>query len=364
MRNKNLKAVILIAASILGLYFYFAGCDDCPNCPEQPADTQEHYKMFVLARNLEAQEGVLLVMDIPADTIIDSVTIAGASQLLDITPDNQKIITTDSGYRVVYNTSDLTYDRTLDWIGRFYFDRSRNIGLIDTGDELLKFDPTDFQVLDSITGPFGYGQIDTTNAIIYLSRLDVVGLVYRIDYLTMSIVDSILIRDSVGNPIMIFEMLPVPEYDRFYFRGKIGITYYSFIYDLKNNQVVSAIRHSTQYGTFLKGVDGHTVYMSDPGNEFFDLPGSHNIWAYSLPYDSVIGFYSTLITDALGTRYLTIQDMLLTPDGMYMYAGCGGWFGGVAGLLRYDLSTGLATSVFSGFYPLLPVAIELGEKIE
>jgi len=372
---KQFKSLFIL---LLGTILLLTGscCEDCPVCPENPPEAQQHYKMYVGARDVEAQKGLLLVMDIPADTVIDSVTVTMEKQqppaeaastfwmLFALTPDNSRLlIQGGSNTTVVFKTNDLSYDTTLDYCGDYHFDRIRSIGLVNTINGLFKFNPDDFQLTDSLSRQFAFCQLDTANAVIYLIGLwgEDVSTVYRVDYLTMTLIDSLLIRDSLGSLIMIYEMLPIADYDRLYFFGKIVGMSFSFIYDLQNKRIISSVPHSTAFGNFLGTADGQTVYMSDPGNLFFDIYGSNNIWLYSVPDDSVVGFYSTLVSDALGTRHLDIQDMILTPDGRYLYGGCSF----EPGLIKYDLSTGLGISLLSKLYPpLLPSAIEIGEKIK
>jgi len=373
---KQLRTFTILTAAILLLCSNC--CDDCPTCPDESDDKQQHYKMYVSAWDNDAGRAMLLSIDIPADTIIDSVTLTAEQHklaadaastfysLFTLTPDNKRILVSGNlilKTTLVFNTSDLSYDTTLDFYGEFHFDRIRNIGLVNMIDGLFKFSPDNFQFTDSLSKQFAYSQLDTANGIIYLTG-PLVGedfsTVYRVDYLTMSLIDSVLIRDYLGNMIVIYEMLPIPEYGRLYFYGSVGGPSYSFIYDLQNERMVSSTLHTTPFGNFVRSANGQTVYMSDPGNEFLDIRGSYLIWIYSVPDDQVTGAYSTLTSDTLGTRFLDIQDMLLTPDGRYLYGGCGL----KSGLLRYDLETGASSNVFSKFYPLLPGAIAVGEKMK
>ncbi len=331
--------------------FLAASCDDCPTCPEQTTEIEKHYKVYVAVTDGIEHGSWLYVLDIPADTIIDSAALSIGAMYIRVTPSGQKLYVLNIGgpNTVVYNSSDLSVDTTLDLAGDLFFDASRNLGILVDADGVHLFEPDDFAFRGHLPFQCNYAFecIDTINGLLYGSQYD--SIVYVIDYVNLELVDSLIIgRKAVSS------MLVVPEYDRLYF-----LSGGAFIYDLAEREITLGLSQSQPYGSFARSSDGRYVYKCDPGRLFSGQYGSNLIWVYSVPDDSVIGYYSTLVNDSQGYHYIDVANMALTPDDKNLLA-----TGSMdLALLRYDLNTGLATNVFAPFWPKVPLFFTIGEEI-
>ncbi|MCK4631899.1 MAG: hypothetical protein KAT79_01445, partial [candidate division Zixibacteria bacterium] len=323
---KHLSIVISVAVVVC---LVACGCDDCPTCPEVPTETEKHYKVYVVVTD-GIEHGVwLYTLDIPADTIIDSVSLNTNPIQIHATPSGEKLYMPNIGpyHTVVYNTSDLSVDTTLDVIGDLFFDASRNLGILVDGYGVHVFDPDSYEFTGHVQFACNYAFecIDTINGLVYGSEYD--SVIHIIDYVNLEVADSLVIGG-----VAVSSMLVVPEYDRLYF-----LSGGAFIYDLIAREVIQVLPQTQPYGNFARSNDGKFVYKCDPGRLFSGQYGSNLIWVYSVPDDAVISYYSTIV----GGTSVDVAAMAITPDGNNLLA-----TGSMdLALLRYDLNTGLATNV-------------------
>jgi len=329
---------------LLGGAVLLAGscCDECPICPT----AENHYNLFAVGYG-----ALLMSIDVPADTLIDSVSLGFAPLMLTTNSNYSKLLLPTEAETPVYDANSLQLDTILDLYGDFHFDRRHNIGLVLTPhpvpSELVKINGTTFEELGRmVIPPLNRGQIDTVNGIFYSTVYDEgrMHILYRIDYLNMSIVDSMLLQDSLGGSVVnVGNLLPIPEYNRLYFYA--GAT--AFIYDLEQQQIlkrISVFSRPVSSAQFALSRDRQKVYVSDPGDIFTGFPGSGPIQIVDVAADSVVDSLSIQVGPPYcQTMIVPVNQMRIMPDGKYLYAWCEG---GTCPLLRYDLSKGVIVNAF------------------
>jgi len=356
-----MRTVMIALLSLAATMLLCGCCDDCPTKPDDPPEVEEHYRVYVSAIDINTHVHSINVIDMPADTLIDSVTLTHGAESFQLAPDNRKVLFRNmSGLNtLIYDALTLTPVDTFGIMGPFFIDRQRNIILVDSVDWLFKVDPQSFEITDRMSLPTGlsYAHIHGSSNTLYMSNRT--STLYLVDYLTMQVRDSLVVTDLGGYGISVWNFVPVPEYSRLFFYGTENGVTYAYIYDTDSNKVVSRLPHTTAFGSFARTLDGSTVYKCDPGRTFMEEHGSYLIWVYDVPSDQVAGLYTTWIGDTLGYRRIDVAELCLTPNERYLLATATMELA----LLRYDLSTGLATSAFSFMYPKMPLHVEVGERI-
>ncbi len=327
----QLKIPVIVVVAML---LFATGCGDDNNLTDSEKDlSQASYKLYAVTYG-----GVLSVIDIPADTLVDEVSLGFGPGQVTINSNFSKLVFPTSPVAVcrVFNIATLQPDTMLTWPAKFvHFDRRRGLGLAVTDDCLIKFDGATFAELSRMDiPPLHRGQLDTINGV-YYSSVDDAGradIVYRIDYLDMSVLDSIQLRDTSGNGFnWVGDLLPIPQHERLYFYGDGGIN----IYDLDQEQTIRQFRSGNSVGgQFVLSSDREKVYASEPGN-----PNTGN----PMPGPTLIfGAAADSIVDSLPRPGTPLTQMRLTPDGKYLY----GWHEvGVLFLHRYDLGSGQLTTL-------------------
>lgn len=356
-----MRTVMIALLSLAATMLLCGCCDDCPTKPDNPPEVEEHYRVYVSAIDINTHVHSINVIDMPADTLIDSVTLTHGAESFQLAPDNRKVLFRNmSGLNtLIYDALTLTPVDTFGIMGPFFIDRQRKIILVDSVDWLLKLDANTFQIETRLQLPLPYrfGCIHEESGILYVSTLT--PAIYLIDYLSMTLIDSIIVQDTSASAINVWRLVPVPEHDRIYFYGTENGVTYAYVYDTDSDKVVSRLPHTTAFGSFVRTSDGNVVYKCDPGRTFTGTHGSYLIWIYDVPTDEIAGLYTTWIGDTLGYRRIDVAELCLTPNERYLLATATMELA----LLRYDLSTGLATSAFSFMYPKMPLHVEVGERI-
>ena len=147
-----------LSALLILLLPLLIGCDEDCNKPFDGGNQEQHYRMYLA----EGSPVNVLVLDFPADTLIDSLSLSFSTDELALSPNKSKIFLSNL---VDFTTSvidayTLEMDTTLPWHGYYHFDVQRNIGLIVQESSLVK--------IDGIT----FGQLGTFNLSIQRGDLD------------------------------------------------------------------------------------------------------------------------------------------------------------------------------------------------
>lgn len=353
---------VSIPALLIAVTLLLCGCDDeLSTNPNASSNTEEHYRVYVSAIDANTQAHSLHVMDMPADSLLDSVTLSHSAEFFQLTPDNQKIMIRDLGSRrtLIYDTQTLSVVDTFGIMGPFFIDRQRGIILIDSVDWLFQVDPQTFEVVATMQLPtaFGYGYVHEQSNILYIS--DRTSKLYLIDYVGMQVTDSIVVRDNDGDEVPVWNFMPIPEFKRVYFSGEGGSGVHVYSYDSTDDVILLRSLNAPGNIAFARTDDGRSVFESDPGRVFTGEHGSYNIWSYDVPSNAPSRVFPTAISDTNGDRRIDVGRLLITPDQKCLLA-----TGTIElALLRYDLTSGSSTSTFSFMYPLLPLHAEIGGLI-
>lgn len=337
------------------------GCEKDEEGPAAPPPVQSdnHYRLYSLTSGFFARG--IAMHDIPADTLLRQLEIPGPYAVLALTPSNAHLLVSAPGFdsTLLVDADSLKIRDTLLFGGRYLVDRTRAVTLLIGSSALFRINTTSFSRGDSINLSLRYAQIDTSSGQLYG-----VGnpprnpsVIYRIDYLTMSLVDSITARDPDDSLITVTDLLPLSNLNRLYFYGLVGTQASAFIWDLQAGVVVSSVGHDYPIGSFTRLIGNQTVLKADPGP--LTTPGSGKLWIYSIAGDAITGSYSTVVSDNGTVLTINATNVLQTPDGAYLYIA-----GGTPGrVLRLPLATGSVTNVFDPLSSFFPPEIVLGPLI-
>ena len=335
--------------------------DDCPTCPAP--DTEEHYRLYVAAT------GRLLMVDVPADTIIDSVTLNSNPMMMTLNSDYSKVIMPmwNDEKTYVYDAFSLELDTTLDYWGDFHFDRQRNIGLfISAVGGLIQLDGATLEETGALPDLWmNVGQIDTANGVFYSTPMESgrKDLLYRIDYITMTVIDSVRLIDMYGNPLVPTRLLPLSGNDRLYMTVFPSTV---FIYDLSGDSALYWA--STGVARFprcdlLYDHLRERVYFGEPGQEFMDISPAEGLFVFDVTGDSLEMMFPTRVAVSGTTLDAPILYLRMTPDQRYLYAAPEWNYP----ILRYDLDKGIYDNTLhwdlDPVYPFYPYGIEIGANL-
>lgn len=319
IKGSNMRIFIILG--LLALILVGCDDDDCPVCPEPQLETE--YIGFMSAYDTVNDKSILLTIDVNNDSIIDSSEISIFYRNYQFTPDKQKLfaLQTDDQSRSFLNVYD-PYTKQVD--DSIYFpdnvygiiiDKIRNKAIFPGQFTNYIFDIGNFTVEDSFNVDFYWETFDTSNGIFYLTFDDKPSnLVFKYDYISKTMIDSIFVTDSLGNGVIIYDMLPVSEVDRLYVIGRFGSYSIFAIVDAGTGIIVSASVLVSPFGVINRC--GNYVYSTDPGREFFGESGSFIITITDIYNDQLVGWLSTKTNNVqVDAAYLRFS-----PDGRYMYA--------------------------------------------
>ena len=280
--TKTFSYVLISLLFLIGGYF-LSCCDDCPTCQTDEDTPVQPCRLYAF----DSMNQFIMSMDVPADTIIDSIRVDYYGAEIFVTPDGTKLLVMrydhENGHKMeIYNTTDLSYLQSYDLYGPYYFDGTDNYGICMGGDGIYFIDPNSLIIQDSALHlpTSGYSEyLDTVNNVLYVKggvTQDNIGLVYRVDCETRSLRDSILLFDVTGSVTAIaYNWLT----DDLYILSKIRTNLaYFYQYDLALDSVVSRFVLSEASGSIAVSPDGREVYLTDGGHGMFGYIPSRPIW--------------------------------------------------------------------------------------
>ncbi len=319
MKQKYYIMAIIIAILSICL---FQSCDkDCPVCPEEPGEPG-NYRLYVF----DSYNQLIMSIDTPADTIVDSTRIDYYGAYIFVTPDSKRLLVMrfdhDNGHKMeVYNTSDLSHIETLEQYGFYYFNGGDNYGIWNNFKKVFFINPADLTPFDSIdfnlpSGEgLGLGYLDTTSNQYFVatSKLpDDKQIIYQVDCHSRSVKDSVIIPGSGIGPL---------AYNGFtndlYFLANTMAGGLFYQYDLNGDSVISTtfISHST--GSIAVSPDGRQIYMTDGGHGMLGIEPLYPIWVFDAithqPTHWIAPYDSSGWVDAL------FGQIILTPDNRRAY---------------------------------------------
>jgi len=337
MRQRLLITTALIG--IFGLFIYLSCCDDCPTCPTDPVDELGNYRLYAIHGSYQ----FLMSVDIPADTIIDSIRVDYYPSEIFVTPDGSKLIVM-GGPTYVYNTVDLSPIEMPVNAGLYYFDGSDNYGVMVNSINIYFIDPVNLMAYDSLEHPDGFpylntGQcfLDTVNDRFFESNFrleDTTNAVYIFDCLTHTLIDSIIFTPHLGDFVNIaYNWLT----NDLYIISSYGSLYSLFYqYDLDADSMISQLPTILRrpYGSIAISPDGTRVYMTDSGHGMFGEFPIHPIWVIDAFTHQPISWIPNY--DSTGIILPFFGQIILTPDNRWAYIGSNSSSGGGVPIVVVD----------------------------
>jgi hypothetical protein len=298
-------------------------CDeDCPVCPKEPEPAPEgNYRLYTY----DSYKNILFSFDIPADTIVDSVTPDyGRIEIpfdLDITPDGNRLLLSDyyAANTKILRASNLTVEQTIQRIGQYIFDPKGNY-LLCSAAGLTFLDPVTFAPLDSL--PLGIRQdfLDTVNNWFFGADRDSMWF-YRVDCLSHSLIDTIKIRLPGGGTVGIHEFAYNWLTNDLYFHAKtIGAAYF-LQYSLDSDSLVSSTWIRGPFGGVAISPDGKSVYMVDGGNAGWGIIPDGYVWIFDAITREVRDLIAPYVYPDGLLRGAAFGSIVPTPDSRRLYIG-------------------------------------------
>jgi len=335
-----MRQKLIILASLIGIcgfFIYLSCCDDCPTCPADPVAELGNYRLYAA----DGLNQFLMSVDVPADTIVDSIRLDYYPSEVFVTPDGSKLIVM-GGPTHVYNTADLSLIEIPVKAGLYYFDGSDNYGVMVAG-KLYFIDPINLMPYDSLVHPgnidFYLGQsfLDTVTDRFFESIYrpeDTTNAVYIFDCQTRTLIDSIVFQPHLGDFVNIaYNWLT----NDLYIISSYG-SYYSLFYqyDLDTDSMISQLPTILRrpYGSIAISPDGTRVYMTDSGHGMFGEHPIHPIWVIDALTHQPISWIPPY--DSTGIIRYYFGQIILTPDNRWAYIGSNSSSGGGVPIVVVD----------------------------
>jgi hypothetical protein len=318
MRKRFIDLAVLILLAVSAC-LYQSCCKDCPIAP-QPLEWG-NYRLYAHDMYLN----LLVSIDTPADTLVDSVRLNYDCHRIFITPDGERILAPrndgpDNKSTEIYRASDLSHIETINLYGDYYFDKTDNIGINYSKDSSVYFiDPESLTPIDSISGLPNLGDfyLDTTSNLLY-SPVDLDNWVYIIDCNNRILTDSINIGGFVYSPV--YSRLTNEIYflsDYHLLDAMPGL----YCYEIDNDTIRKIANTYGRYGSISLSPDGTILYMTDGGDVTGGYVPRGNIWVYNVynrQVDEIISPVPFLETPAVPPIF---GQILITPDNSRAYIG-------------------------------------------
>jgi hypothetical protein len=315
-----------------GLGLFLCCCDDCPTCPKEPGPPPfGHYRLYAISG--WNPNGLLMSIDVPADTIVDSVRVTHNADFICVTPDGENLLVRgpDGIYR--YSTRDLSYLGWLDRFGYYYFDGGDGYGIFTDGSFIHFIDPATLLPTDSLNIGVDLGYLDTV-ANQFFAGARTGATIYQVDCNTRTLVDSFVPPFAGGVTALAYNRLT----DELYYLIFVS-SYYSYFvqYDCDGDSVISKtyVTHAT--GDVAVSPDCKRVYMTDGGNGMLFVVPPGNIWVFDGITDKVVDWIAPFSAETRKWLEPYFGEFLITPDNRRAYVGAARSSGGPLTLPVVDL---------------------------
>lgn len=226
-------------------------------------------------------------MDVPADTIIDSIRVDYYGAEIFVTPDGTRLLVMrydhENGHRMeIYNTTDLSYLQSYDLYGEYFFDGTDNYGVCMSSDSICFIDPNSLVIQGSAHHmPYpGYAAfLDTVTNTFFVKfhrDSDTASVIYWYDCNTEAFVDSLAFPLTRGSVTAIaYNWLT----DDLYMTSKMktGLAFF-YQYDFALDSIISRFVLSEASGSIAVTPNGREIYMTDGGHGMFGYIPPRPIW--------------------------------------------------------------------------------------
>jgi DNA-binding beta-propeller fold protein YncE len=293
-------------------------CDeDCPVCPKEPEPPPEgNYRLY----GYDSFRNVFFAFDIPADTIVDSVSLGFNPADLDVAPEGSRIFLPDyiNGDTKVLNAADLSQKQIIPRIGQFSFDPKGNYLICSFGGYTVFLDPVSYMPVDSVALSIRGSFLDTLNNWYFGLDLDSMWF-YRVDCLTYSIIDTIKIRLPGGMTVGIYEFAYNWLTNDLYFHAKTIDEAYFMQYSMDSDSLIASMRIWGPFGGVAISPDGRTVYMTDGGNGIHGIIPPGFLWIIDAKTHQVRDLIAPFIHSGSLIARPTYGGIAVPPDGRRVY---------------------------------------------
>ena len=255
--KQNISKFLFLLTAVLAVTVLNCG-DDCPVCPgDNPPEVGQHYLItYSTAMRL------LVSIDIPADTVID--TLSFDFDCLDgyLHPDNDKVMLLNitEGVMEIFSIPKLEYLGSSDQYGFYFFDIGDSYGLwYSTGDSTLyKIDNSTLLPVDTLDSIMIHSEayLDTLNDVFYAGKYEDSGI-FVIDCNEMSILDTL------STLMRAYKVLCNQKYNELYYIG-IGGSFNRL--DLTTRENTRETYLYTHFGSMAMSPDGEHVLVTHGGD--------------------------------------------------------------------------------------------------
>ncbi|SYZ71983.1 exported hypothetical protein [Candidatus Zixiibacteriota bacterium] len=331
---KMLTGAMIVVASMVLLFSCERHCVDCPKEPEPPPSGK--YRLY--AFNAMSANGLLMSIDIPADTIVDSVRLDYSGNFIFVTPDGERLLVThyNNDYTnaiEIYRTRDLAHMGTSNQYGFYYFDGTDNYGILVDG--IIQFiDPLTLSPVDTIFKSVRWdGYLDTVSNE-FFAIADSAMTIYRIDCSDRMVTDSF--SNLYGRNIMKLAYNRLTN-DIYYFT-KISFDLALFVqYSCDFDSVMSVTSLYGSTGAIAISPNCKKVYVTDGGMGMLGVIPPGQIWVF----DALTHNVEAWIPDYNGATGKSILPLfgqfIITPDDDRAYIGEAEGAGGASAIPVVDL---------------------------
>ena len=309
MRNKNLKAVILIAGGILGLCLYFAGCCNKPLEPRPVKDYPVYFIDFI------HNDGNWYFAYHPTTNQLDSFWLPYASAPV-ISADGKKMYVSDRDHTmiaVVDLDSHVVIEQLPYKTAIAVSPDNQLIAVQEEGIHILK--TSDYSEVFRDTS-LGGGVFSSNSQRFYGLPMD--GGILRID-----LSDSLFSATRFQLPFgAIRDIEPSKDETKlFLYLHRYGFNHYFAVYDIASDSLIFTEYLWPGFGELEVTPDGRYVFYTNPGTMQGPTPGPPWITVYDVWQNQAFKQISTAgILDEPYQYGMPLGEICITPDGRWLVA--------------------------------------------
>ena len=336
MRHKLLITTALIG--IFGLFIYLSCCDDCPTCPgniePQPLG---NYRCYIC----DAYSNIIVSIDTPADTVVDSIHTDYMPYDFFVTPDGDKLLVSNFEMQstTILSTADLSNIGSLDMYGEYYFDGGDNYCLCNSllDDKIYFIDPITFVPYDSIPRLTRFGCLDTVDNVFFGRKLAVdsngnsveQNVIFKIDCDSRELADSfVVMTEDTQMPVLVHRLVYNGKTKDLFFHGYENVDLsYLYRYNVTTRSLDRMIETRGGYGDVAISIDRKELYVSDPGVPVFGIAPLEYLMIFDSESGEMVSTVSALVYPELEHTYTGRGIICPTPDGRRLYVGAESYTG-------------------------------------
>jgi DNA-binding beta-propeller fold protein YncE len=278
-----------------------------------------NFRLYIL----DPSNNILLSLDCPTDTMVDSVSLSYAADGVSFSPATNQLLVNNynSNTTELYDASGLSHIGSLDGTGEYYFDAGDNYALkVSYADAKVYFiDPLNYQEIDSISITTYAGFLDTVGNTFWFDNPKDIGKIYKIDCTTRKLADSMIMWDQDS-----IQIITVWEFafnwvtrDLYFHGSRFKYDSKFFQYSTEQKKIIKTTNTQQPYGDVAVSSDGKFVYMS----EDYDLMhGISRPNGYIWVFDALTHRIRSIIESADSLDPIPLIHRLIpSPDGERLY---------------------------------------------